>query len=162
MKAESYGRMYNVRLCFEKLISCDENDVTFVVIYFEQGVKVKRIIKKQLENATFVITLESGGWIRTEILDHRIRMVLEGFVKECNYTFLHYEHTIDYCRTEIPHYLLSSFGIYIADDLIWYALFSTPYSLYNYSQNLTNLKYKRQYDYGYGMKKEKGTWISER
>ena len=44
---------------------------------------------------------------------------------------------------------MSFFGIYIADDLIWYALFSVPYSLYNYAQNLTNLKYIRQYDYGY-------------
>ena len=106
-----------------------------------------RFIEKKCDEETFIIWQQQHEWIVDDY--DAVKQLLDKFFYECNYTFLHYKNTIDYCRTEIAHYLLVFFGIYIADDLIWYALFSEPYSLYNYSQNLTNLKYKRQYDYGY-------------
>lgn len=101
----------------------------------------------------------NGCWVQTRdrdieggvdtSMDACIKRLLDIFFYQCNYTFLHYQNTIDYSHTEIAYYLVKYYNIYIADDLIWYALFSTPYSLYNYSQNLTNLKYRKQYDYGY-------------
>ena len=153
MLVGSCGRLYKVSLCFEKLLSCTKDEVTFIVVYYKSDTQSRRLIKKTLEKPKFEIIVE-GGWIYPAGDDYQINLQMEEFFKQCNFTFLNYEHTIDYCRTEISHYLLLSLGIYIADDLIWYVLFSTPYSLYNYSQNLTNLKYKRQYHYGYMMEKK--------
>ena len=126
----------------------------WLVYYSQNGEKItRRRIEKQLESEKFKIIIPSRTWVNvdggTNFVDQRIRTLLRLFFLSCNSTFLHYRNTIDYLRTDIGYYLAKYHYIYIYDDLIWYALFSTRYSLYNYSQNLTNLKYKRQYDYGY-------------
>ena len=56
MKVISYGRTYSVRLCFTRLLFCNENVVVFRISYYSStGVKVRRKIVKQLDEETFRI-----------------------------------------------------------------------------------------------------------
>lgn len=150
MKVMCHGQCYPVRIFFTKLLYCDEHIVVFMIHYYSNlGNHTKRKIVKRLKSPKYTIGLPEGEWRIDNGVDQRIKLYLDEFWKQCDYTFLHYQNTIDYMRTDLGYYLVKYLNIYIQDDLIWYALFSTPYSLYNYGQNLTNLKYKKQYDYGF-------------
>jgi hypothetical protein len=133
MKVMCNGSCYRIRLCFTKLVYCDVDDVVFNVMYFSKdGRNTKWIIKKQHDTEKFVIVTPTGRWCEANVI-RQVKILMDIFLKECNFTFSHYRNTIDYLRTDVGYYLAKYHYIYIADDLIWYALFSTPYSLYNYS-----------------------------
>jgi 6-pyruvoyl-tetrahydropterin synthase len=145
-----HGQRYVVRIFFTQLLHCDEHTVVFMIHYYTKLKKrIKRKVIKQLESPMYTIGIPAGEWRIADGEDKRIKLYLDEFWKQCNYTFLHYRNTVDYRRTDLSYCLAKYLYIYIQDDLIWYAIFSTPYSLYNYAQNLTSLKYKKQYNYGF-------------
>jgi hypothetical protein len=152
MNVLSNGLFYKVKLCFTELIKCDAKELLFVATYYEGDEYVICNIRKEHDNERVVIH-SFEGWISNDIghrlMRHRMITLLEQFYYECNYTFLHFANTIDYSQNNIAHYLISRLGLYIVDALIWYAFFSTPYSLHDYSQPLSRKKYHSQYDYGY-------------
>ena len=151
LRVVSNGEVYPIQLCFSRLIYCTVDVVRFEVNYYSRNGRryIKREVQKHLHSEEFISIIASSQWCSNEDDDQGLKHLLEVFFKECNYTFLHYQNTIDYLQTDIGYYLAKYHRILINDDLIWYALFSTLYSGYNFSQNLTNLKYKKQYDYGY-------------
>lgn len=147
MKIISNGCIYSVGILFKLLVCCEENDaVSFVICY-------KGFLYLCTRETDVKFTIKYFGNSRADdpdVVFYKVTLtcLMEIFFKQCNYTFLSYMATFE-CSSAIEHYLISRFGIYIEDKLIWYASFSQPYSLDNYGQNLTNLKYKRQYDYGF-------------
>jgi hypothetical protein len=131
MDVVCHGQRYVVRIFFTQLLHCDEHTVVFMIHYYTKLKKrIKRKIIKQLESPTYTIVIPEGEWRIADGEDKHIKLYLDEFWKQCNYTFLHYRNTVDYRRTDLSYYL-------------------AKYSLYNYAQNLTSLKYKKQYDYGF-------------
>ena len=108
------GELYKASVIFTKLIECNVDKVVFHLVCGSTTYYVER---QFLSIEEFTLGIVSG-WHRGHS-GTTLRRTLSDFFKDI-VRFVNID-------TEIHLYLLKYYGIYIADDLIWRALFSTPY-----------------------------------
>ena len=121
----SRGVLCEAEFLFEKLTKHEDND-SFIFILGYNHIKYRVYVYGDYSYMVILPTQLTESWFHIyEQLLGAVEILITNFLSWCRHT-VNRNHIYN-CEQEIGYYLLRTFGIYVSDWNIWYAVFSLPY-----------------------------------